>query len=505
MTKKDEIYEYIRRQIALTPELAKTKTDGLPGARTAFRRFNPSLPDNLLWGFLNDKKTDRRLIIMPGLRGVGKTTLMYQLYQSLRNRYENAPEKINILYVSADELVKILHASISDLFAVYEEMFTPAGTFLHSKEKYIFIIDEVHYDQDWAVSLKTIYDRTANIFLLASGSSALSLQKTADLARRGVFEILPPLSFGEYIFFKYGAGFPLPAEPNENLSFSDAVSKDIFLSDSPETARDRLAQEYRKLTASVMTKLPSVNTAIENYLTTGSFPSSLQDSSTQESFEMIKQVLEKVIMEDFNYYDPRLTAMEKENAMRLLYMLARSIYPRSTAEMGKELGMQASSVWKMLHAFEKAELVFDVKPYGSGDTIANKPWKYYFAAPSIAATILWSVGGYSQKGDILGALLENAVGYAVSRQKNSSGSGVIDCYYDYREKGADFVVTVKGVDKRKSDNLVLEVSWGEKGLKQVEYTMQHTKAKYGLVISGENEVKRIGNVVFVPKQLFLCL
>lgn len=59
--------------------------------------------------------------------------------------------------------------------------------------------DEVHDDMDWANTLKILYDEARWCFILATGSSALWLNKTADLARRMHIEKIFPFKFTEYI------------------------------------------------------------------------------------------------------------------------------------------------------------------------------------------------------------------------------------------------------------------------------------------------------------------
>ncbi|MDR0913362.1 MAG: AAA family ATPase, partial [Methanobrevibacter sp.] len=51
--------------------------------------------------FLNDKNIENRFLVMPGLRGVGKTTILFQLYDYLVNE-KNIDYK-NILYLTMDQ------------------------------------------------------------------------------------------------------------------------------------------------------------------------------------------------------------------------------------------------------------------------------------------------------------------------------------------------------------------------------------------------------------------
>ncbi|NMC59722.1 MAG: AAA family ATPase [Candidatus Methanofastidiosa archaeon] len=55
---------------------------------------------------------ENRFIFMPGLRGVGKTTLIFQLYDYLTN--EKGAKQDNVLYISTDHLKEYLNSRILD-------------------------------------------------------------------------------------------------------------------------------------------------------------------------------------------------------------------------------------------------------------------------------------------------------------------------------------------------------------------------------------------------------
>ncbi len=58
--------------------------------------------------FINSE-SNLRWIVMPGLRGVGKTTILAQLFFSFRNKIEKS-----ILYVSIDEVKSKLNSNVLD-------------------------------------------------------------------------------------------------------------------------------------------------------------------------------------------------------------------------------------------------------------------------------------------------------------------------------------------------------------------------------------------------------
>jgi len=133
-----------------------------------------------------------RIVSVPGLRGVGKTTLLAQLYLTYFPRFAK-----DMLYVSADQVVNELG---SDLYTVLEEYQKITGVAIEKLDHDVFLfIDEIHFDKKWTSVLKTLYDRSKRVFVVCTGSSALSLQSTTDLARRVVFEKLYPMNFTEYM------------------------------------------------------------------------------------------------------------------------------------------------------------------------------------------------------------------------------------------------------------------------------------------------------------------
>ncbi|MEM0171875.1 MAG: AAA family ATPase [Thermoproteota archaeon] len=138
--------------------------------------------------------------MLPGLRGVGKTTILLQIYNYLTQ--VKKVEQARVLYFSADELKDYLGAKISEAIKVFVEDIW--NTSLTSLDKpLVILIDEAHYDKGWALSAKIVYDQTKRIFLLLTGSSALSMEISVDLARRARKEIVFPLNFSEYLILKY--------------------------------------------------------------------------------------------------------------------------------------------------------------------------------------------------------------------------------------------------------------------------------------------------------------
>src|SRR4030042_5374521 len=146
------------------------------------------LLDKLEKGFKNN-----RIIIIVGSRQVGKTTMMtmyrHNITKKFRQFYFNLEDitSLNICQ-SLDNLTSYLHKNGTDI----------------EKQKVFLIIDEFQYIKNATKLFKMLYDLYPKVFVLASGSSSIEIQKhlKESLAGRKKVYNLYTLSFEEFIRFK---------------------------------------------------------------------------------------------------------------------------------------------------------------------------------------------------------------------------------------------------------------------------------------------------------------
>jgi hypothetical protein len=114
MDKKDIVLGYLTNQISLLPSLASQYTNaGKYHSRISYLNLK-----RFLMNFFNNMGHER-LVLLPGLRGVGKTTLLFQLYETVRRN--NLVESDHLIYLTCDDIVKRLNANIDEVINVYEE------------------------------------------------------------------------------------------------------------------------------------------------------------------------------------------------------------------------------------------------------------------------------------------------------------------------------------------------------------------------------------------------
>ena len=134
----------------------------------------------------------RQIILIQGLRRLGKTTLLFQIIHELLKDVE--PKYI--LYFSFDEHI----FDIKEVLETYQKVILNR-TFDDVQSTIYIFLDEVHKVADWEIKLKTYYDIYPRLKFFISGSASLSLRRKSKESLAGrVFDFtLEPLSFEEFL------------------------------------------------------------------------------------------------------------------------------------------------------------------------------------------------------------------------------------------------------------------------------------------------------------------
>lgn len=246
-------------------------------------------------------KPGRKNILISGLRGVGKTTAMLQLFKEHKNSF----------YFSADSVL----IRSETIFDIVESLY-------RSGRKVIFI-DEIHKYPNWASELKNIYD-SFEISVVASGSSSAAIRKGAlSLGRRAISISASPLTLGEQFYLNTG----------EKL-----VS-------TLEEALDR------KKSIEWLASHPSVERFYTEYSKSGGFPS--QQSSPSGTYNIIKKMIYEDALSEFS-----LTANKVDVCERLLGFLSLSKPGEfSYTSFSSTSGYAKSSVYEAANLLKELGLI----------------------------------------------------------------------------------------------------------------------------------------------------
>lgn len=474
-----ELIEYLQKQIRTTEDRLRKHTHDINGRELPKRFLFVKLQK-----YINDfisKKSSTRLVIIPGLRGVGKTTIMAQTCTDvmLNNK------KTKILFLSIDEVKALFNVGILQTMQAYEEIL---GEDLESlSEEIVVFLDEVQSDSDWAKSLKILHDKTSKIFFCCTGSSAVILQTTPDLARgRAIFERMTPLSFIEYQMIRN------KIYPVRNLK--NNIKSAIYDSNSAEEIFAKLTP-LKKEVNNYWTRVTRKD--IVKYLSSGSLPFTLQllnDTLIQESISLLLDGIIKKDLPMMENFDIKTLSQVK----RLLFILAEND-TTSLNSLNDTLKIDRLTIAALLEALEKTELLIRIPAYGSNMSVAKKPVKYLFMSPAIRMSFFYITGLEDTYLTRRGKLLEDCVGTHFHREFIMKGNGAIR--YDSSSTGADFVLQIANIKQ-----IVAESGMGRKDFDQVAKTMQSIKADFGLIFSsGELSLSKDKKMINVPLDYFFLM
>ncbi len=481
-----QVNQYLQNQLSRAPSLLKTYTQDEQGnkylARNMFLRVEKLIND-----FINGEK-EVRMVSIPGLRGVGKTTLLAQLFLKF---YPHYPK--DMLYISADQVVNELGA---DLYSVFEEYQKIMSVPFEKLDHNLFIfIDEIHFDKKWTAVLKSIYDRSKRIFVVCTGSSALSLQSTTDLARRVVFEKLYPMNFTEYMLLKtkyesvknktVGIKYPVKG-------LKDAIKNALFYSASADECFSRLT-ELKTQINKYWFSIDSLE--IDKYLRFGTMPYALTIKDEQRIFTLINQQIDRVVerdLPDLGKFDTATLA-----AIKNILLLVAGSGEVSVTSLSQTLkGISLVTLVSVLETLEKAEMLIRVYPYGSTYKKVRKPSKYYFMTPAVRHTLLTLVEGEGAFTNHKGWYLEDIVALFLYREFNQELAS--PTFYDSARGGADFILAFP------NRKIPIEIGHGRKEIDQASLTLEKIQGSYGLVICNSDLVKE-GRIIKIPLQYFLLI
>jgi len=476
----DEILKYVQNQLVQAPFRLKSYTQDEQGKKYPQRHIYIKI-DKYLRDFLHSPNARERWVIIPGLRGVGKTTILAQLFS---NHSQESGER-RMLYISLDEVVNVLGSSLKDVLAAYEKIL---GESFERLTKPVFIfIDEAQYDPKWASVLKSVYDRSNKVFIACSGSSAVSLQTNPDVIRRAVFQKLFPTSFPEFLMIRDGKF------PTKDLKKN--IKEALFNAESAKDAYDKL----KSIEQNVLSVWASIDRHhIDEYLKIGTLPFAIRVRDEARVYQTITLLLDKVINQDVQSLG-RFDAKTLSHIKRVLFLLAESDMV-SLQKLATTLETSVNTVANILEILEQAELLIRVMPYGSNTKKVRKPSKYHFMSSAMRSAFLSVAGNEQIFAGQKGRLMEDIVAMTLYREFVANSRGSLN--YDSVKSGADFILTIA-----ERNIIPIEVGIGEKTGTQVRNTMKKIgSAKYGVVICRNNlALLEDANVVKVPLDFFLLI
>ncbi len=274
-----------------------------------------------LYSALESHLAKREFSILTGARQVGKSTLMKQLYDSLKTK--GTP----VVFINLERLDvrNILDADPLNLL-----QFMP-----NTEQKTIVFIDEVQYLANPTNFLKLLYDEYADrVKIIATGSSAFYMDDkfTDSLAGRKKLFQMPTCSFDEYL----------------QLKELDDLLADYHRIRQNSGARSLLLKE--------------LEIAFKDYVRFGGYPAVITESSTQDKIGRLQDLKDSFVKKDIDE--------SKINNEDTFYNLFRVLAAQSgnllnVNELSKTLHTQSVTLQKYLAVLQKCYHIALVRPFSN--------------------------------------------------------------------------------------------------------------------------------------------
>lgn len=478
----DGLTDYINAQLNEVPSLLNNKLFSFKG-----NKFNKREEFDIIKRRIDDyinKDTDERLFLLPGLRGVGKTTLLFQAYEYLLKQKDISQS--DILYVSCDDLNAIGEVNLNEVIEKYLKNVHNTTPALLDRQVFI-LVDEAHYDKKWDLHAKLIYDKSYNIFMMFTGSSSLHLYCSADMARRIKIHEILPLNYTQHLKLRYDYA----ANISEYLI-------DLLFEGNVEKAQN----EELKINRDLINIEGYNDTDWDTYFKYGAFCSVLNKKYLTDMTSELWSIVSKIVTQDITP-EYNLSKRTQDNVYRVLVLIASQKPGQiSQNKVAANLNNSTSTINNIFNILEQTRVMFHYQAYGGSETQSKKSWKYYIATPSLKNGINKKFGhSITNERDYDGILLENLIASLLFNLKNKlsyTPDKIFNVFYDKSNAGVDFVI-----QREFHKPIPLEVGLGKKSDRQVRKFMNKINSPYGVIISNKTDkIEKKKDIIYIPPKTF---
>jgi len=300
--------------------------------------------------FIKTKNLEHRLSIIIGSRGIGKTTTVAQY---IKEHYQNS----EALYVNLDD---IENSSKYTMTQIAEEFVLNGGKLL--------CFDEIHKYINWSAELKNIYDRFDKLKIIATGSSALEINKGShDLSRRAIVYNMVGMSFREFLELHHGYQF-------EAFTLEDILSSH---EDMATKIKETLELHDQKI-------IP----LFKDYLKHGYYPYFLSMPNEVLFFQTLQQNIHVSIESDLLNIYPKLNGNSIRKIKMLLSVIIKSVpFEPKISTLKKAADIKDDRTLKdYLSKLDDAGLIKLLMQNSLSMKAFDKPEKIFLANPNLMYT-----------------------------------------------------------------------------------------------------------------------
>lgn len=352
----------------------------------------------------------KNVSLITGLRRVGKTTLLRQLYIELLKK---GTKSQNIHFFSFDE------KSTRNLLFLEGLMEYYLSEHEGNKSKLYIFLDELQYIDFWQGLIKKYVDFYPNVKLVVTGSSSLFIKKkSADSLAGRTYEIfVDKLSFKEYLKIFHNKKI-------NTFSFKEFIAKN---KQQKAKSLQEISQEWMKIK-------PKLMSYYKSYLLYGQFPEVSVFSTLEDKYDYINSsVYSKLIQEDL----PEIYDIENQDEFSIIF----DIFVKDTGNLleinnlAREIGISAKTINKYLNILMDAFLLGDHISFTKSIRKKSRAYrKIFIASPNLYAAKN-KISPEFKISSILGHFMETDVYWKLKKIFN------YNFFYYKNKEEIDFLVT----------------------------------------------------------------
>ena len=486
-------------QERLQPFISDDENNPLP-KRDVFWELKNSAED-----FFHHRST-ARMFGLSGLRGVGKTTLMWQLAKEIYDNYTQ-----DIYFFELESFIQLFgETKLYPLCYKFEEIVL-RRKFYSLDKPIVFLFDEVHAAENWSMGLKILYDQCPRAFVIATGSAALMLDSNTDLVTRWNILHIFPYKFSEYLrvktFRKWQSylkhlNWILDIQKKKLISepLSDAVKtliengvkiyqesindvqqkkmvyyKEINSNDYYKNLEYKLSKilffsknieevnsQIEKLKIEILDffskiKDPWINKLEDNFkslqidfINHHNIPRFLSIDNSEKIYEGASDTFEKILQLD-------IPKWQKHNPHDNIVLNARKLLTRLSfahemqiEKLCSDSGCKKEEVEFIIDLLKKAEVLIEFSYFGNINSKLNKKGKIYFMSPTLRLALREKYERSDITSTLQGLLNEEMVALYLKRLFSEGDVFVLNSQNG--NKNVDFVIETR---KESDDRFIL--------------------------------------------------
>jgi len=317
-----------------------------------------------------------RAIMLSGARQIGKTTLLMQVIDELRDSTPAA----NILYATFDHPI----LKLAGIDAVLDTWRTRVPK--QPGKEYIFL-DEAQFIRDWGTWVKhqVDFNKGRQIVFTCSALPLVKEDQESGVGRWHTIK-LTTLSFYEYVRITKLQLSPLPKiQSLQELFQWDSVQ----LLKIQERARDYVSHFHQ-------------------YLIRGGFPQTALATSITHTQRLLREdIIDKALKRDMTALFGVRRVLDLEQTF--LYLCLHDGGILDMQELCKNLEIKRPTAQNFIDLLESTHLIYRLAPFGYGKEVLRGKFKVYLSDPSIAPAVLLKDQSIIENPRELGVLAESSV------------------------------------------------------------------------------------------------